>query len=196
MKNSIEELKESLTSLGYELYSEQERNRLYRMSGVRVSRKMVLAKITDSIIFFAFDSYGSQANASTTASGLIAPLQSEKEIDFKVYRKNRLLDLFVRRKQRVGIRHIDQKLTIRSKYPISPKMFSISMVDAFEELSGREGRIILEGGQSNNHLFGGLVEGKSLAIKANYWIYKKDDVERMVRLGAKIIDEISAGVNQ
>ncbi len=133
MKNSIEELKESLTSLGYELYSEQERNQLYRMSGVRVSRKMVLAKITDSVIFFAFDSYGSQANASTTASGLIAPIQSEREIDLRVYRKNRLSDLFVRHKQRVGIRHIDQKLTIRSKYPISPKMFSMSMVVLFRE---------------------------------------------------------------
>jgi len=79
-----------------------------------LNTKYVLFK-TDSILFYAFDSYAAKAFTTKTFTGVYSVLDWNNDFECRVYKKD-WLDSFLRKnKKKTGNKNIDRKLTITTK---------------------------------------------------------------------------------
>lgn len=191
MENSVDILIENLIQSGYSPQTINQHKMLIPLSGDRMmGKKLILAEIKDDVFFLASDSYVSKAFSSTTFTGLFSPVSFEDDIDLKIYKKDKLADFLIPNKKNIGIRLIDQNLTISTKLHFPKEIISEDMVFNFINLCSNKRTYSITIGDNNLSAFDFLSEKQLIGLVTDFWIYKKEDIEQLIKYGVRIIDDI------
>lgn len=154
-----------------------------------LNTKYVLFK-KDEIIFFAYDSYGAKAHMSNTFTGVYSLSNFEDGFECEIT-KRLWLDNFRTRIKKTGIKRIDDNLTIRShsdkkiKERVNEKIMAL-----FLELNNTITPIKLIVKTDYLSLIGDFKSKNIIGLETNQWIYKTEDIEALLNIGGKIIEEL------
>src|SRR5690554_3143196 len=186
-KSAFDILVETLESFGFKTESSSIYQPIIVTPSERfLSTKYVCCEITDSIYFFASDSYGTKAYTSSTFTGLYSSLETLKDIEYKVIKRD-WFDVFNRKRRKSGIDHVDNNVTILSSGWIPYKELSIENIELFLKINtlGYPFSLVIE----DNYLsrIKPLKDKKIIAVETNEWVYEKEEVEKLLRDGEKLI---------
>ncbi len=182
-KNGLDQLIENLTLLGYspEL-SVEDKSSLFPAQNRFTSAKTVTVELSDNLFFIA------RSNVNSVFTGIYTALKNPTDSEFKVYVKNWFDFLIYRNRQKVGIKFIDENVTIVSSKWIPFNELNIENTKLFLEINnaGKPYNLILE----NNYLsfiIEPLTNQKVIGIETNDWLYKKEDLEHLFKYGEPLI---------
>ena len=182
-KNGLNKLIENLTLLGYtpELTVE-DKSSLFPAENRFTSAKTVIVVLSDNLYFIA------RSNINSAFTGIYTAIKNPIDSEFKVYVRNWFDFLIHRNRQKVGIKFIDENVTIVSSKWIPFNEFNIENTKLFLEINnaGKPYNLILE----NNYLSSiiePLTSQKVIGIETNDWLYKKEDLEHLFKYGEPLI---------
>lgn len=154
-----------------------------------LNTKFVVFK-SDSLFFYAYDSYAAKAYMTKTFTGLYSYLSNSADTELKVYKKD-FTDTFLRiNKRKTGLKHIDDQLTITSK----SKEFSFSLSENYVSLFLEMNKIfspfhlIIQNDYLQN--IDELKNKKVIGLETQQWLYKEEDIDLFLRLGNELIQKI------
>jgi len=170
--------------------SHSERKTVLPGTGWTPSAKFVLAPI-DSLYFFANDSFANTMQTSIISTGVYGIINLPPKAECMIYKKD-WLDRFLRSgKVKTGNSYIDDRLTITSGSGWNASgLLTESNVKVFLEIAKRflPTKMIIQPGYLS---FIEALKGKTvIGIEANQWLYKKEDLDLMLGLGARLITSI------
>ncbi len=147
--------------------------------------KYVLASVTDSIYFLAYDS-----GRSYPYTGLYASIDLPDEAEYKIYKRS-WFDIFIFfKRKKVGIDYIDNKLTISSSNWIPKKELNAESVDLFLRINKKSNPycLILQ----NDYLpMIPMFKGKKIiGLETKTWLYKKEDLKILLESGNTLLQKI------
>ena len=187
-KNGLDLLLDNLTELGYSpnLYVE-DKGTLFPSQNRFASCSTVTVVLSDSLYFLA------RSNVNSVFTGIYSSIDLPNEAEFKVFVRNWFDFLFYRNRQKVGIKFIDENLTIVSPKWIPYKEINMETAQLFLEVNkaGKPYNLILE----NNYLASiiePLKDQKILGIETNDWLYKREDLENLFKFGEVLIRKIKS----
>lgn len=146
------------------------------------SSNTVTVLLSDSIFFLA------RSNVSSSFTGLYSSVELPLEAEYQVYKRNWFDFLFFQKRQKVGVKYIDENLTIISPKWIPLKELDLKSTNLFLDINkaGKPYKLILE----NNYLLSivkPLTDKKIIGIETNDWLYKKEDLENLLNFGVELI---------
>jgi len=142
----------------------------------------VTVLLSDSIFFLA------RSNVSSSFTGIYSSVELPLEAEYKVYKRNWFDFLFFQKRQKVGVKYIDENLTIISPKWIPSKELDFKNTNLFLDINktGKPYNLILE----NNYLLSiiePLTDKKIIGIETNDWLYEKEDLENLLNFGVELI---------
>ena len=174
--------------LVYETHENQERFYLFPDDPV-LKDKHIIFEMND-LIFYAFDSFSTRAYMSKTYTGLYGTLNSKSDINCKIYKKDWLDFIFRKNKIKTGIKYVDNNLTIcsdsKSIKGLLTKDDVLLFLNIFDKINPLE--LLIQ----SNYLqkIRKLKDKKVIGIETNKWLYKKEDLDILIKLGGKLIRNI------
>ncbi len=157
--------------------------------------KYVVAPV-NSMFFLAYDSYGTKVYTSSTFTGLYSTIKLPSEFECKIYMKDWVDFFLLLRKRKIGIKHIDDSITITSKSSIIPSgLLSTDNVDSFLQITNTKPFQLLI---QNDYLqmISGLKNQKIIGLEVKDWIYQKTDLERLIDIGGDLLKDITNRQNR
>ena len=149
------------------------------------SSTTVTVLLSDSTYFLA------RSNVSSSFTGIYSSIELPVEAEYKVHKRNWFDFLFFPKRQKVGIKHMDKNLTIVSQKWIPSKELNLDNVNLFLDInkSGKPYKLVVE----NNYLFTiiePLKDKKIVGIETNDWLYGKEDLENLLKIGGDLIKKM------
>ncbi len=187
-KNGLDLLIENLVELGMvPNVTVENKGTLFPSNNRFASCTTVIVSISDSIYLVA------RANISTSFTGIYSSVLLPQEAEYKVYLKNWFDFLIYSNRQKVGIKYIDEHLTIVAPKYIPYKEINLENAQQFVEINkfGKPYTLVME----NNYLsfiVDQLKDQKVVGIETNDWLYKKEDLEILLNMGVRLIRNISS----
>lgn len=185
-KNGLDLLLDSLSELGLSpSVTVEDKGTHFSSLNRFASCTTVTVVLSDSLYFLA------RSNVNSAFTGIYSSVNLPIEAEFKVYVRNWFDSLFYSNRQKVGIKFIDENLTIVSQQFIPFKELTIENAKLFLDINkaGNPYNLILE----NNYLASiiePLKEKKIIGIETNDWLYKKEDLENLLKYGEVLIRNI------
>jgi len=185
-KNGLDILLENLALLGLSpTVTDEDKGTLFPSQNRFASCKTVTVAMADAL-YLLF-----RANVNSAFSGIYTSIELPEEAEFKVYKRNWFDFLIYSHRKKVGIKCIDENLTIISKKWIPFKQLNTENAQLFLDINkaGKPYTLIME----NNYLSSiimSLSDKKIIGIETNDWIYKKEDLENLLKYGTKLIRNI------
>lgn len=193
-KSAFDVLMENLIELGFEAESSaSSKHFIYSGSGSMLNSKYVFAALSDSMCFFASDSFGSKTYSSTF-SGIYTPIETSIDMEYKVIRKDWIDPFFYRKIRKTGISYIDKKLTILSPNWNPSRELDRDSVDMFLTMNKQSPFSLLV---KNDYLpVIKMLKGKKvLGIETNKWVYEKEDLKNLISSGQVLLNKIKQAIN-
>ena len=172
---------------GYEFESHQNDRRLFFVRNESIHTKYVIFK-KENLVFFAYDSYGIKTGSSTTFSGLYGLIDLPDDFECFMYKKD-WADTFLRvHKRKIGLKSIDEQITITSNSENIPQ-YLLYQKDAelFLDISEKITPIKLLIQNDYLHNVQEYKGKKIIGIEFDGWLYKKEDLDVMISLGAELL---------
>ena len=147
--------------------------------------KYVIASLSDSIYFLAYDS-----GRSYPFTGLYASVDLPVEAEYKVYKRSWFDKFIFFNRKKVGIDYIDNKLTISSSNWIPKKELNAESVDLFLRINkkGNPYSLIVQNDYLPMiHMFKGK---KIIGLETKTWLYKKEDLKILLESGNILLQKI------
>lgn len=185
-KSGLDMLLENLVELGYSPnVSMVDKGSFLPRQNRFASSNTVIVLLSDSIFFLA------RSNVSSSFTGIYTSVKLPLEAEYKVYKRSWLDFLFFPKRQKIGVKHIDENITIISPKWIPSKELNLKNTNLFLDINkaGKPYRLIIE----NNYLLSiikPLADKKILGIETNDWLYKKEDLENLLKTGEELIRKI------
>ena len=185
-KNGLDLLLENLTELGFSpRVSVEDKGTLFPSQNRFASCSTVTVVLSDSLYFLA------RSNVNSVFTGIYTSIDLPNEAECKVFVRNWFDFLFYRNRQKVGIKFIDENLTIISPKWIPYKEINTETAKLFLEVNKacKPYNLILE----NNYLASiiePLKDQKILGIETNDWLYKREDLENLFKFSEVLIRKI------
>lgn len=154
-----------------------------------LNTKFVVFK-TDSLFFYAYDSYASKAYMTNTFTGLYSHISFHDDTELKVYKKD-FTDTFLRlNKRKTGLKHVDDYLTITSKSKELYFSLSENDVSLFLEMNKifSPFHLIVQNDYLQN--INELKNKKVIGLETQQWLYKEEDIDLFLKLGNELIQNI------
>lgn len=156
-----------------------------------LNTKYVLFK-TDSILFYAFDSYAAKALTTKTFTGIYSVLDWKNDFECSVYKKD-WLDSFLRKnKKKTGNKNIDRKLTITTKSAQIKNIIDAEVAATFMQLAKRITPVQLIIQDDYLPMIKDLTGKKVIGIETSQWIYQHKDIDTLLKYGGEIMGRIKA----
>ena len=175
-KSGLDMLLENLVELGYSPdVSLVDKGSFLPRQNRFASSNTVTVLLSDSIFFLA------RSNVSSSFTGIYSSVELPLEAEYKVYKRNWFDFLFFQKRQKVGVKYIDENLTIISPKWIPLKELDLKNANLFLDINkaGKPYKLILE----NNYLLSiikPLTDKKIIGIETNDWLYEKKDLENLL----------------
>lgn len=185
-KNGLDLLLENLTDLGLSPnLNVEDKGTLFPSQNRFASCSTVIAVLSDSLYFIA------RSNVNSVFTGIYTSIDLPNEAEYKVFARNWFDFLLYRNRQKVGIKFIDENVTIVSPKWIPFKEVTTETTQLFLEVNkaGKPYNLIVE----NNYLASiiePLKNQKILGIETNDWLYKREDLENLFNFGEVLIRKI------
>jgi hypothetical protein len=185
-KSGLDMLLENLAELGLSpTVSLVDKGTLFPPQNRFASSNTVIVLLSDSIFFLA------RSNVSSSFTGIYSSVELPAEAEYKVYKRNWSDVLFFPKRQKVGVRYIDENLTIISPKWIPSKELNLENTNLFLDINkaGKPYKLILE----NNYLLSiikPLTDKKIIGIETNVWLYTKEDLGNLLKSGEELIRKI------
>lgn len=149
------------------------------------SSTTVTALLSDEIYFVA------RSNVTNPFTGIYSSIKLPAEAEYKVYKRNRFDFLFFFKRQKLGHKYMDKNLTIVSPIWRPSKELNEETINLFLEINeaGKPYNLVVE----NNYLFSiieSLTDKKIIGIESPNWLYEKEDLENLLKLGEELIRKI------
>lgn len=182
-KSGLDMLLENLVELGYSPdVSLVDKGSFLPRQNRFASSNTVTVLLSDSIFFLA------RSNVSSSFTGIYSSVELPLEAEYKVYKRNWFDFLFFQKRQKVGVKYIDENLTIISPKWIPLKELDLKNANLFLDINkaGKPYKLILE----NNYLLSiikPLTDKKIIGIETNDWLYEKKDLENLLNFGVELI---------
>lgn len=154
-----------------------------------LNTKFVVFK-TDSLFFYAYDSYAGKSYMTKTFTGLYSKISIHDDTELKIYKKD-FTDRFLRiNKRKTGFKHIDDYLTITSKTKKVSFSLSKRSVTLFLEMEKffNPFYLVLQTDYLLN--INELKGEKVIGLETQQWLYKEDDIDLFLRLGGELIENV------
>ncbi|MCL2511855.1 MAG: hypothetical protein FWF09_07380 [Bacteroidales bacterium] len=146
-----------------------------------LSTTSVIVQLSDSMFFLA------RAGVSHTFTGIYSSIKLPIKAEYKVYNRNWFDFIFFPKKQKVGVKYIDENLTIVSPRWIPSKELNLENANLFLEINkaGKPYKLVVE----NNYfsLIEPLKDKKIIGIETNNWLCEKEDLKNLLDIGSKLI---------
>ncbi len=149
--------------------------------------KYIIAKIK-SLFFCAYDSYGTSAFSSNTFTGIYSIINLPPETECHIYKKD-WVDLILRKnKRKLGIKFIDENLTITSSTNWTPSLLlDLNDVNLFREINKSIAPLKI----TIQHDYLSIIEelkGKTIiGIETDSWISDDNDLDLLINSGGQLI---------
>ena len=185
-KSGLDMLLENLAELGlFPNVSVVNKGTLFPSQNRFASSTTVAVLLSDSTYFLA------RSNVSSSFTGIYSSIELPLEAEYKVYKRNWFDFLFLPKRQKVGVKYIDENLTIVSPKWTPSKELNLENANLFLDLNkaGKSYKLVLE----NNYLFSiiePLTDKKIIGLETNDWLYKKEDLENLLKIGEELIRKI------
>lgn len=191
-KSAFDLLVEHLIELGYSPETNNS-NKIFIIPGRdrMLNTKFVVCKITENIFFFASDSFGTRAYSSSTFTGLYSSIKIPEDVNYKIVKKD-WFDLFYRKRKKTGVGYIDRDLTIISSTQISHRELSRDNVELFLKINRGEPRYSLVVENDYCPKIEELKDRKVIGLETNKWIFEKEDLEQLIDIGGKLIQNMKS----
>ena len=182
-KSGLDMLLENLVELGYSPdVSLVDKGSFLPRQNRFASSNTVTVLLSDSIFFLA------RSNVSSSFTGIYSSVELPLEAEYKVYKRNWFDFLFFQKRQKVGVKYIDENLTIISPKWIPLKELDLKNANLFLDINkaGKPYKLILE----NKYLLSiikPLTDKKIIGIETNDWLYEKKDLENLLNFGVELI---------
>jgi hypothetical protein len=182
-KSGLDMLLENLVELGFSPdVSLVDKGSFLPRQNRFASSNTVTVLLSDSIFFLA------RSNVSSSFTGIYSSVELPLEAEYKVYKRNWFDFLFFQKRQKVGVKYIDENLTIISPKWIPLKELDLKNTNLFLDINktGKPYKLILE----NNYLLSiikPLTDKKIIGIETNDWLYEKEDLENLLNFGVELI---------
>jgi len=185
-KSGLDMLLENLADLGlFPQVSLEDKGTLFSPQNRFASSNTVTVLLSDSIFFLA------RSNVSSSFTGIYSSVELPAEAEYKVYKRNWSDFLFFPKRRKVGVKYIDENLTIISPKWIPSKELNLENTNLFLDINkaGKPFKLILE----NNYLLSiikPLTDKKIIGIETNDWLYTKEDLGNLLKTGEELIRKI------
>lgn len=185
-KSGLDMLLDNLVELGLlPNVSSADKGTLFSPENRFSSSKTVTVLLSDSMFFLA------RSNVSTSFTGIYSSIELPAEVEYKVYKRNWFDFLLFPKRQIVGIKYIDDNLTIVSAKWIPSKELNLENTNLFLEINkaGKPYKLIVE----NNYLLSvikPLTDKKIIGVETNEWLYTKEDLGNLLKKGEELIRNI------
>ena len=185
-KTGLDELIENLMELGLKpnAHAIKATNILFGKDKF-LSVKSVIVELSDSIFFLARDT-----GMSHTFTGIYSSIELPIEAEYKVHNRNWFDCLLFPKRQKIGVKYIDDNITVVSSKWTPSKELNIENANLFLEINkaGKPYKLIVE----NNYftIIEPLKDKKILGIETNDWLYRKEDLKNLLDIGNKLIHKI------
>jgi len=188
-KSAFDILIENLTELGLEPESNRSDKAFFMSTSDRIlSVKYVGCKLSDSIYFFAVDSYGTKAGDSSTFTGIYSTIDLPQRAEYKV-KKRDWVDFLYTKRRKTGIGYIDRSVTIISSGYIPKRELNQESIELFLSIYERVPYYLIV---ENNYLprLTVLKNKKVIGLEIRKWIYEKEDLKDLISRGKELIESI------
>ena len=185
-KSGLDKLLENLDELGLNPnVSIEDKGTVFSSRNRFSSSKTVIVLLTESIYFLA------RYNVSSVFTGLYSVIELPFEAEYKVYKRNWFDFLLFPKRQKVGVKYIDENLTIISPKWIPSEELNLESVNLFLNINnaGKPYNLIVE----NNYLLSiikPLTDKKIIGIETNDWLCTKEDLVNLLQTGEELIRKI------
>jgi hypothetical protein len=189
--NELDVLIENLKELGFKPnVAVEDKSTLMPSPNRFASSTTVKVSLSDSLFFLA------RANVSSSFTGLFSTIDLPNKVEYKVYRRSWFDFLLLPKRQKVGVKYIDENLTIISQEWIPSKELNFDSAKLLIDLNstGKPYKLIIE----NNYLYSLIEElynKKVIVVEVDDWLYEKDDLKNLFKLEAELISTISMTKN-
>lgn len=152
------------------------------------SAKSVVAELSDSQYFLAHDT-----GLSHTHTGIYSLIDLPEEAEYEVHKRDWFDFLIYPKRQKVGIKYIDNNITIVSSVWVPSKELNKENVSLLLQLNktGKPYKLIVK--KNYSRAIEQLRGEKVIGIVTNDWLYKKEDFNDLLDIGSKIIGNIKNG---
>ena len=185
-KSGLDMLVETLTELGLSPNAYVvDKGTFFPRHNRFASSSTVTVLLSDSTYFLA------RSNVSSSFTGIYSSIELPVEAEYKVYKRNWFDFLFFPKRKKVGIKHIDENLTIVSTKWIPSRELNLENANLFLEINKTKKpyKLVVE----NKYLFSiiePLIDKKIIGIETNDWLYEKKDLENLLKIGGDLIKKI------
>ena len=146
------------------------------------SIKSVIVQLSDSTYFLARDT-----GISHTFTGIYSSIELPAEAEYKVYNRDWFDFLFFPKRRKLGVRYIDDNLTIVSRRWTPSKELNIEIANLFLKINktGKPYKLIVK----NNYfsIVEPLKDKKIIGIETDDWVFKKEDLKNLLDIGSELI---------
>lgn len=185
-KSGLDKLLENLAALGlFPDVTVVDKGTLFPPQNRFASSTTVTLLLSDSTYFVA------RSNVSSSFTGIYSSIELPLEVEYKVYKRNWFDFLLFPKRQKVGVKYIDENLTIVSPKWTPTKELTNKNTQLFLEINKGEKsyKLVVE----NNYLFSmiePLTDKKIIGLETNEWLFKKEDLENLLKVGEELIRKI------
>jgi hypothetical protein len=148
-------------------------------------RKYVIAPLPESIFFLAGDS-----GMSRPFTGLYATVDLPADAEFKIYKRNWFDRLIYFKRQKIGVRFIDDNITVTASKWIPSNVISEESVNLFLQMNDKNNPycIVLQ----NDYL--PMIEvfrdKMIIGIETYTWLFKKEDLRILLETGFNLMQNL------
>jgi len=185
-KSGLDKLLENLDELGLSPnVSIEDKSTVFSSHNRFSNSKTVIVLLTESIYFLA------RSNVSSVFTGVYSAIELPFEAEYKVYKRSWFDFLLFPKRQKVGVKYIDENLTIISPKWIPSEELNFEIVNLFLNINyaGKPYNLIVE----NNYLLSiikPLTDKKIIGIETNDWLCAKEDLVNLLQTGEELIRKI------
>lgn len=181
---------ENLKDLGYKPETNISNKTFIVPSGDRLlNEKFVICLLSDDIYFYASDSLASKPYVSSTFTRLYSTIDLPEEAEYKVFKKD-WFDFLYSNRKKPKISHIDDNLTIISRKWMPNKELNKENVELFLDINSGNNPYTLIVENDYCSQIKALSGKKIIGLETNNWIFRKEELERLIDSGIKLIINI------
>lgn len=190
-RNAFDVLQDYPKELGLEYDVTDSDRRFYIIPNDPLLNRKYVAFRKNEILYFAYDSYAAKNFMSQTFTGvyLISNLDSKFECEI---RKRDWLDIFSTNKKKTGNIQVDAKLSFVSKSDMySNAWLTEEVAYLFLQLESKIRPIKIIVKDDYLPLISAFKGHSIMGIETNKWVYKKDEVDAFISIGAQILKKLN-----
>ncbi len=185
-KSGLEMLVESLEELGLVPdVSKVSKGALFPAHNRFASSTTVSVLLSDSIYFLA------RANVSSSFTGIYSSIELPEHAEYIVHKRDWTDFMFLPARKTLGNAFIDKNVSIISPHWTPSTELSVENVQLFLQINkaGKPYKLVLQ----NNYLLAmidALSDKKIIGIETSDWLFKKEDLENLLKNGEELIRRI------